>query len=156
MVEAPEKIWADREFWPKVDVRGPDECWLWQGTNMGKGYGAIRPAGSDRPTGAHRVSWAMHNGRWPAHGEIVMHSCDTPACVNPGHLSIGSQQENVQDCVRKGRHKPFIPPKKKTCKNGHEFTDENTEYVRSRGYMVRRCVTCRRATNRKWIAQNGK
>jgi len=52
---------------------------------------------------AHRASWIIHRGL--IGGFNVLHKCDTPSCVNPDHLFLGSQAENVMDSVRKGRHK---------------------------------------------------
>lgn len=47
----------------------------------------------------------MHKGQIPD-GLLVLHSCDNPRCVNPGHLEVGTQQKNIEDCVARGRHKP--------------------------------------------------
>jgi hypothetical protein len=56
---------------------------------------------------AHRVSWLIHRGDIPesdsAHGTVVMHKCDNPACVNPDHLVLGTQSDNVKDMIIKGR-----------------------------------------------------
>lgn len=152
--QAPERIWADANFWPMVNVGNIDECWLWTGTKLGRGYGSVRPEGSKTPTGAHRVSWAMDNGRWPSSGEVVMHRCDNPLCVNPKHLRIGSQSENIRDCVAKGRHVPFIPAPKTHCPSGHEYTPENTGYVVSNGRRTKRCLECKREINRQWRARH--
>ena len=152
--EAPERIWADEAFWPNVTKGEADACWPWIGAKMGRGYGSIRPHKGGRSTGAHRFSWALSRGRWPRKGEVVMHTCDVPECVNPRHLRLGTQSENVRDCVAKGRHKPFIAPPKDACPNGHKYSAETTEYVLSRGRKTRRCAECHRENNRKWRARN--
>lgn len=150
-MSAPERIWAEEVFWPNVNMSG--DCWAWTSTKMGNGYGATRPAKGLRATGAHRFSWALHNGRWPDPGQVVMHSCDNPACVNPAHLSLGTQAENIQQCVERGRHKPYHPPRNKHCKNGHEFSEENTQLVMGKSGLVRRCRTCANQRN-KGYARN--
>lgn len=84
--------------------RSDDGCWIWKGAKAGNGYGSIFKDG--RPEMAHRVSWILHFGSIPE-GMYVLHSCDVPACVNPAHLFIGSQSENLKDAVAKGR---VVPP----------------------------------------------
>lgn len=84
-------------FWAKVDRRGPDECWLWIGAKKGHGYGRFKHRR------AHRVSFELHH-RLLALGECVLHRCDVPSCCNPKHLWAGSQQENMADMLKKGRH----------------------------------------------------
>jgi hypothetical protein len=75
-------------------------CWLWCGTISGDGYGSLFYAG--RSHRAHRVAWAEEHGEDPGDGH-VMHSCDTPLCVNPDHLKLGTHQENMADKARKAR-----------------------------------------------------
>jgi len=91
----------ERRFWKRVHKTCG--CWLWTGSRLGShsgGYGSINIGGT--PRGAHRVSWELHYGPIPS-GMLVMHKCDTPLCVRPTHLCVGSQSENMQDMLRKGR-----------------------------------------------------
>lgn len=75
-------------------------CWIWMGAETVKGYGSVRFHGS--PFRAHRVSYELHFGSIPD-GMRVCHTCDTPLCVRPDHLWLGSQLENVRDRESKGR-----------------------------------------------------
>jgi hypothetical protein len=75
-------------------------CWFWLGCLNGDGYGGIKIAG--RSLLAHRASWETFNGPIPD-GLCVLHRCDIPCCVNPDHLFIGTQLENIEDRTRKGR-----------------------------------------------------
>lgn len=78
-------------------------CWIWTG-NVRKGYGYFKVKG--KQVAAHRLSWTLHRGAIP--NELwVLHHCDTPACVNPDHLFLGTVQDNVADCVRKNRLIPI-------------------------------------------------
>lgn len=105
-------------FWSKVDRRGPDDCWEWQGARAGlaPGYGTLwiadgvvpgAPSGTGRKPGrmhpATRICRYLTTGEWPAGDMDVCHTCDNPPCVNPAHLWLGTTLENIQDCVRKGR-----------------------------------------------------
>lgn len=75
-------------------------CWLWQHAKAGKGYGRIKRDG--RMQYAHRVSYEIAVGEIPE-GSLVCHKCDNPACINPAHLFLGSNDENMEDMVKKGR-----------------------------------------------------
>lgn len=84
-------------FFSKADQSG--DCWLWIGANN-RGYGTFQLNG--KYYRAHRLSWEMVNGIIPD-GMCVLHKCDTPACVNPAHLYLGSHADNSADMVQKGR-----------------------------------------------------
>lgn len=93
---------AEERFWKNVEREGPDDCWLWSGNSNGV-YGLLyrHPHDGGR-TGAHRFSYEMHHGPIPE-GMLVLHKCDTPLCVNPAHLRVGTPKENMADMDAKGR-----------------------------------------------------
>lgn len=76
-------------------------CWLWTGANDGhRGYGRLKLG--KRKISSHRYSYEIHKGPI-GDGLCVLHACDNPYCVNPDHLFVGTQQDNVDDKVRKNR-----------------------------------------------------
>jgi HNH endonuclease len=90
-------------FWSRVFVtESPDACWIWDGTTTQHGYGKIR-TGRGTTTGAHRFAWESKHGPIP-HGLRVLHRCDNPICVNPDHLFLGTQRDNIHDMIEKRRH----------------------------------------------------
>lgn len=95
-------------FWAKVDKRGPDECWLWTAGTTSAGYGKIKLEKMRVDQAAHVMSYELANGDIPD-DLWVLHTCDTPACVNPNHLYAGTSKDNVRDMherKRWGRHDP--------------------------------------------------
>ena len=76
------------------------DCWFWQKHKDRDGYGRIKFRGE--MSLAHRVSYLIHRGPIPT-GKCVLHKCDTPDCVNPNHLFIGTQADNMADMHNKGR-----------------------------------------------------
>lgn len=88
----------EERFWAKVDKSG--ECWLWIGGKNRQGYGTILRG--KKTALAHRVAYEFFNGSIEEN-LLCLHSCDNPSCVNPKHLRLGDQFENMQECVEKGR-----------------------------------------------------
>lgn len=85
-------------FVEKVNIDS-DGCWIWTGAQGSVGYGKFK---LDRVMDAHRASWRLFRGDI-APGLQVCHSCDVKKCVNPVHLFLGTQQDNMTDKVRKAR-----------------------------------------------------
>lgn len=85
-------------FWEKV--RKTDGCWLWTANTNEFGHGKYWDG--IRVENAHRHSWRIHNGPIPD-GLSVLHRCDVPDCVNPQHLFLGTQSDNIHDMMKKGR-----------------------------------------------------
>lgn len=115
-------------------------CWCWTSSIKPNGYGCFWHDGAQR--NAHRVSYELFIGPIPE-GLDLDHLCRNRACVNPEHLEPVTRSVNLNKGLKKSK-----VPKKLFCKNGHEFTQENTavyEYVRGR-----RCKTCANATAKKY------
>lgn len=89
----------EEKFFDKVAF-GMSECWYWYGAKHYLGYGLMSALGE---TKAHRVSWIIHNGKIPD-GLSVLHKCDVRNCVNPNHLFLGTQKDNVLDMHNKNRN----------------------------------------------------
>jgi hypothetical protein len=136
-------------FWSRVNRSNENECWLWTGGTKGMAprlYGAYYFRGRNQM--AHRVSWILTHGEIPKlldsdhRGTCVLHKCDTPLCVNPAHLFLGTHLDNMRDKVAKKRD----PSQKPFCKRGHPRTPENL-YTCKQG--LRSCRECHKLKERK-------
>ena len=76
-------------------------CLLWTGPCDDDGYGVMQALGEQR---AHRIAWKLRHGPIPE-GMDVLHHCDVPSCVEDSHLYLGTDQDNVDDKMRRGRHR---------------------------------------------------
>lgn len=97
--------------------RSESGCHVWTGAKTDKGYGLIEVAGKTRR--AHRVAYETFKGAIPA-GLLILHRCDNPSCVNPEHLRAGTQAENMQEMVAKGRQRVVITDARKGAKAAYE------------------------------------
>jgi len=94
----PAGVTLENRFWQRVKkTRG---CWNWIGYSANGRYGHLKD-GSKRLC-AHVLSYEMHKGKVPV-GLKILHKCDNGFCVNPNHLFLGTQKDNAQDMLRKGR-----------------------------------------------------
>jgi len=129
-----------QRFLSKIDIPSDrNKCWNWLASKKKPfAYGQFCVSGKMEL--AHRVSFTYFNDDIPE-GQMVLHKCDNPSCVNPAHLFLGTQLDNMKDMTEKGRHKS--PNREKLfCRKGHEYAGENL-YVDSLG--KRYCRTCRKA-----------
>lgn len=118
-----------------------NNCWLWQGAKDKDGYGIIRFL--DKDYKVHRLSFFL----WKLGFKDdlnTLHKCDVSSCFSPDHLFQGTTGQNIKDMIDKKRH---FEQKKTHCKNGHEFTVENT-YI-SPTDNSRQCRICRKSRNKK-------
>ena len=88
------------KFMRKVVVAG-NGCWEWNGYINDSGYGRYRL--KNKKTLAHRAAWLLLRGPIP-NDLLVLHHCDNPKCVNPDHLYLGTNGDNMRDCARRGRN----------------------------------------------------
>ena len=113
-------------FWKYVEDTPIGSCWLWNGYQNSKGYGMFTI--HRKMYLAHRVSWEMYNGPILYDKQHVLHRCDTPLCVNPGHLFLGTHQQNVRDMVNKGRQR-FDPVTLGVVLTEQKVRDMRAEYT---------------------------
>jgi hypothetical protein len=115
-----------RRFWTRV--KKGDACWEWRGArNARTGYGGFNVIQLRRgPVAAHRVAYVLKHGSIPA-GALVMHRCDNKLCVNPAHLELGTNRQNIQDAITRER---MGWQRDRVCRRGHKVAARS------------RCATC--------------
>lgn len=99
-------------------------CWRWKGATTGNGYGVIvlnrkvaTKHGLGRNYQTHRASYELHHGTIPE-GMVVRHKCDNKLCMNPEHLEVGTQRDNIQDAIDRGHM-------------ASKLTEKDVEFIRS-------------------------
>lgn len=113
------------DFWSNVDssnLGNPLLCWNWVGYFTTRNYGQLNFQG--RKMRAHRASWVVHNGAIPE-GLSVCHRCDNPSCVNPNHLFLGTQLDNMADAAAKKR----FPDRKGVKCNSSKLIDADIPQI---------------------------
>ena len=93
-----------KRFWSYTKPMIDSGCILWMASSYQNGYGHFRGFNKNKMECSHRIAWEITNGPIP-NGMHVLHRCDTPACVNPNHLFLGTRSDNMMDCVNKNRAK---------------------------------------------------
>lgn len=88
-------------FWAKVDVTNPESCWYWKAAADKDNYGVFQIS-NKKSIGAHRMAYLLSYGPIPKFS-VTRHKCDTPLCVNPNHLELGTQKDNINDKVVRNR-----------------------------------------------------
>ncbi len=146
----------------RAKVSGPDDCWPWVGkSTRRRGYGVI--SHNNKTMTASRLSWIFHHGEIPSKKIFVCHKCDNPPCINPNHLFLGTNSDNVRDAIKKGRHKYNAQilaagrllgsrslkskrPAKSHCLAGHPFEGANIiSRFRAKKGLIRECRACKNA-----------
>ena len=165
------KIWkSDLERFNSKYIPEPmSGCWIWITHNNEHRYGVFQISiskGKQKSILAHRYSWEIFNNKKIPKGLCVLHKCDTPECINPRHLFIGTQQENIKDMHLKKRHvkaytykqkKEKIIKEKKVrthCDKGHEYI-EGSYYFLSKRRQCKKCTYLRykKAKEKKLLNQ---
>jgi len=112
-------------------------CWEWIGAKDRDGYGRINVGPDKRSYQAHRLAWELTYGPIPE-GVFVCHHCDSPGCVNPNHLFLGSNSDNIQDALKKGRKWKF-PDRSGENHPRAKLTWDNVQYIReNQGVITQR------------------
>lgn len=147
------------DIWVLINIAEPDACWEWQGYRTHAGYGRVRYNG--KRFRAHRLVFELIHGYCP---EVVRHRCDNPPCCNPAHLLPGTHQDNVRDCIQRGRRRhishPGIRPSNTkltaeivTCIRARYAAKEANQYELAREYGVAQTTISKIILYKKWRDQ---
>lgn len=115
----------NHRFWSKVNKLSNSDggCWIWTARRHRSGYGQFKREGKQRY--AHRVAYELTYSVFNENMR-VLHKCDTPSCVRPDHLFLGTQQDNVRDMYTKGRGVDNSGDKHGNAK----LTEADVKYIR--------------------------
>ena len=132
-----------RRLWDKVNKKGDEECWEFEGAINSSGYGSISLHGSVRH--AHRIAYCLSEDCLDEIDdiEVVRHTCDNPPCCNPNHLLSGDKKDNSIDAVKRKR----IPTMKLSIAEVREIrkryeTEDITQKELSEDYPVTHSNIC--------------
>jgi hypothetical protein len=140
------RLLTDNErFERHVTRTDAESCWEWAGTRSRNGYGFVHLRDRSKAL-AHRVAYERAIGEIPE-GMVIDHLCRNRACVNPAHLQVVTNQENL----RRGLGYRLRNGMDSACINGHDYTPENT-YTNPNNSSDIRCRECARTRNRKRAA----
>lgn len=131
-------------------------CWNWNKCLCARRYGNVRIG--RKMILAHRAAWEAKNGEIPK-GMYVLHRCDNTKCINPDHLFIGTQMDNVRDMHQKGRARKAVGTNHRWAK----LTDDKVRNIRfmisggsmsdgeiGRAVGISRSVICHIKSGRTW------
>lgn len=142
---------VQEHIWRSVSPVPVTGCWLWTLQVGANGYPRMS-IGQKSYLPAHRIAYRAFrlNGKPIPEGMFVCHKCDTPSCVNPDHLFLGTARDNTRDMIAKGRSRLFGSVVDEShCCRGHAWSAENTYWYRG----SRQCRTCNKIAATKYRAR---
>lgn len=118
-------------------IKLKNNCWKYAGYIRGDGYGVVIINGKNFV--ASRIAWIIRNGKIPKK-LFVCHKCDNRSCVNPSHLFLGTNKDNMIDCANKKR---LVNTKKTKCMRGHPLSGANLYTYMRDNRLRRNCKACK-------------